>query len=681
MNAFGDRSADVRTARQKLPTATYRLQVRPGFDLFDVAAQVPYLASLGVDTLYLSPLLPSSHGSAHGYDVIAWNGVDPQRGGPQGWEALRTQAASHGLSILIDIVPNHTGIGIPDENAPWSSVLSEGQASPYARWFDIEWLDGKIRWYRRFFAVDSLAGLRVELEDVFDATHETILGWARTEGVVGLRVDHPDGLADPLGYLARLRSLVGDDAWLLIEKILEPGETLPTEWPVDGTTGYDALAEVTAVLVDSSGAATLTGAYRELTGDHLSFHEHVAAGKREVATTILRPEVRRLQRVDPSKSEDEIVDAVVAMPVYRDYSVVDEYAIRFGQVSGAVMAKGVEDTAYYRYSRFAALNEVGGDPGLLDRARSAVEEWHTAQRARQQAAPRSMTTLSTHDTKRGEDIRARLAVLAELPTEWAALARTLMAVAPLPDGPFAYLLWQTFAGAGFIARERMHAYAGKAMREASTSTNWISPNPAFEDAVHAVIERAYDDPAVHTPLAEFVEKITPYGWVNSLSQKLLQLTMPGVPDVYQGTETWEDSLVDPDNRRPVDFGALAAQLGELTEPPPVDASGSAKLWLTAHLLRARRDRSDLFTSYRHLAVRGAATDHALAYDRGGAIAVATRLPAGLERAGGWGDATIEVGRTPLHDVLSGRSYAGEVALADLLSTYPCALLVKTAASS
>ena len=286
-----------------------------------------------------------------------------------------------------------------------------------------------------------------------------------------------------------------------------------------------------------------------------------------------------------------------------------------------------------------------------------------------------MTTLSTHDTKRGEDVRARLAVLAEIPAEWKALARTLMQTAPLPDRPFAYLLWQTFAGAGFIERERMHAYAEKAMREASTSTNWLSPNASFEDTVHAVIERAYDDPTVHAPLAAFVEKITPYGWANSLSQKLLQLTMPGVPDVYQGTETWEDSLVDPDNRRPVDFDALAARLRALTAPPPVDACGDAKLWLTSRVLRARREHPELFAGYRHVTVRGTAGQHAIAYDRGGAIAVATRLPVGLERGGGWGATSVDVGGAGRREVLTGRSYTGEVLLADLLSTYPAALLI------
>jgi (1->4)-alpha-D-glucan 1-alpha-D-glucosylmutase len=269
-------------------------------------------------------------------------------------------------------------------------------------------------------------------------------------------------------------------------------------------------------------------------------------------------------------------------------------------------------------------------------------------------------------------------VLAEVPEHWTGLARALMDLAPLPDRPFAYLLWQTFAGAGLIDRERMHVYAEKAMREAGTSTSWLDPRAAFEEAVHAVVDRAYDDPAVHEPLAAFVDEITPYGWTNSLGQKLVQLTMPGVPDVYQGTELWEDSLVDPDNRRPVDFAATAALLDRLdsdVQPPPVDATGAAKLWVVSRALRLRRDWPDLFTGYERAGVRGPAAEHAVAFDRGGAITVATRLPVGLRRAGGWRDTVIDlVGRAT--DAISGVTYRGEIALADLLADYPVALLVR-----
>ena len=621
------------------PSSTYRLQVNHTFDLHQAADVCDYLATLGVGDVYLSPLLPSSKGSDHGYDVIAFDRIDPQRGGGDGWTRLLAAARSRRLGVVVDIVPNHTGVAIPAENAAWWDVLKFGRSSAYASWFDIEWARGRIllpvlgddfspsqleivesseqpelcyfehrfpiapgtlggtpaevhdrqayelvgfrradaeQNYRRFFAVTSLAGLRVEDPAVFEATHAAITRWVRDDGIDGLRVDHPDGLVDPVGYVQRLRDLLGTDRWLVIEKILEPGEALPEDWPVDGTTGYDALAEVGPLFVDASTEAEFDSLYRSLVGDELDFHEHVAVGKRNAVTTILRAEVERLARLVPNTAgaSAALAELLVAFPVYRSYlptgseylaeaiatvrttrpdldaaigtlvprlsDPADELCARFQQTSGAVMAKGVEDTAYYRYTRFVALNEVGGDP-----SRFGVEPdaFHEAQSLRQLVAPQSMTTLSTHDTKRGEDVRARLAVLSEFPAEWSTLVRGLMSAAPLPDASFAYLLWQTFVGVGFIERDRMHAYAEKAMREAAVSTTWVDPDEAFEAAVHRVVDAAYDDPAVRDPLAEFIALITPYGWSNALSQKLIQLTQPGAPDVYQGSELWDDSLV------------------------------------------------------------------------------------------------------------------------------------------
>ncbi|HET8582062.1 MAG TPA: malto-oligosyltrehalose synthase [Jatrophihabitans sp.] len=755
------------------PTSTYRLQVRGSFDLYAAADACDYLATLGAGAAYLSPLLPSARGSEHGYDVVGFDTIDAQRGGVDGWTHLLAATRARSLDVVVDIVPNHTGVADAAENPAWWDVLRLGRGSVYASWFDIDWscgrvllpvlgddftpdqlsvVDGELRYfehrfplaagtapapgepasrvhdrqhyelasyrradteqnYRRFFAVSTLAGLRVEDDAVFDATHREIARWVREDGINGLRVDHPDGLADPLGYLTRLRELAGPDTWLLVEKILETGERLPDCWPVDGTTGYDALAEVCGVFVDPAAEPVLDRAYGEFTGDHRSCAEHVAAGKRAAAETILSAEVARLARLVPdvAQAREALTELLVAFPVYRSYlpeggshlavaleraraarpdlaaafdalaprlaDPADELCARFQQTSGAVMAKGVEDTAFYRYTRFVALNEVGGDPSRFG---IGLDEFHAAQAQRQQSAPRGMTTLSTHDTKRGEDVRARLAVLAELPREWSALAHELMTARPLPDRPFAYLLWQTFAGAGFVARERMHAYAEKAMREAATSTTWTAPHAAFEAAVHAVVDAAYDDAVVHDPLAAFVSRITPFGWTNALGQKLVQLTMPGVPDVYQGTELWDDSLVDPDNRRPVDFEARRALLDDLDgrdDPPPIDASGAAKLWAVSRALRLRRNWPDLFDAYAPLAATGPAAAHAVAFDRGGAITVATRLPVGLAQAGGWGDTSLDLGG-PATDVITGRRVTREVPLADLLDTYPVALLVR-----
>jgi (1->4)-alpha-D-glucan 1-alpha-D-glucosylmutase len=572
--------------------------------------------------------------------------------------------------------------------------------------------------YRRFFAVTELAGLRVEQPAVFDDTHAEILRWVTDYGVSGIRIDHPDGLVDPGGYLDRLASRA-PGTWITVEKITEPGEALPVEWPVAGMTGYDALSEVNALLVDPAADGSMTQLYQELTGDLRNFADHIADGKRLIATTILQAEIRRMSRLIPDSvcTETDAVDALtelaVAFGVYRSYlplglehleqarqlatgrrpevsatvdalwsrlsDPADELCLRFQQVTGAVMAKGVEDTAYYRYNRLIGLNEVGGYPGTFG---SGTAEFHAAQQRRQVSAPEGMTTLSTHDTKRGEDIRARLAVLAEIADEWRGVALQLLELAPIPNRAFGYLLWQTFAATGLIDRDRMHAYAEKAMREAADGTGWIDPEADFEASVHAAVDAAYDHPEVRRLLTGLASRIDPYGWSNSVSQKLIQLTMPGIPDVYQGSELWEDSLVDPDNRRPVDFGARRSLLERLTSTdapdaaPVLDGTAAAKLWITTSALRTRRDRPELFNQYTALLVDGAAQDHLVAFDRGGAITLATRLPVALEAAGGWQDTQLVLPVGSYRDSLTGRVHTGSVTAAELLATYPVALLLK-----
>jgi (1->4)-alpha-D-glucan 1-alpha-D-glucosylmutase len=353
----------------------------------------------------------------------------------------------------------------------------------------------------------------------------------------------------------------------------------------------------------------------------------------------------------------------------------DELACRMQQLSGATMAKGVEDTAFYRYARFVGLNEVGGDPGEFG---LSVAEFHALQEARQNRWPDTMTALSTHDTKRGEDVRARLAVLAELPGPLAEFAGAFLAATEIPSRPFAYFLAQTLAGAGPIERARLQAYAEKAMREAAQETRWTEPNPDYEQVVHGAIDRAYDDPALSAAWAALEARVADPGRSNGLSQKLVQLTMPGVPDTYQGTELWEDSLVDPDNRRPVDYAARAELLAAVLAGgalPPVDDGGAAKLLVTTTALRLRRDAPELFGSYTPLTADGAAADHVVAYDRGGAVTVATRLPVALAARGGWSDTALTLDGD-WTDRLTGRTYAGPIRLADLLATYPVALLTR-----
>ncbi|WBB68922.1 malto-oligosyltrehalose synthase [Micromonospora sp. WMMD812] len=753
--------------------ATYRVQIRPGFDLDATAGLAGYLADLGVTHLYSAPLLTAAPGSAHGYDVVDHRAVNPELGGEAGRQRLLRALRAAGLGLVVDIVPNHAGVAVPAANPAWWDVLRRGRSSAYARWFDIDWdrgrlllpvladspdalddlkiVDGELRYhehrfpiadgtdggtaravhdrqhyelvswrrgdaeltYRRFFAVSDLAGLRVEDPEVFAATHAEILRWAAAGEVDGIRVDHPDGLRDPGGYLARLRA-AAPAVWLVVEKILEYGEELP-DWPVHGTTGYEALAAVSGLFVDPAAEGDFTALDTRLVGRHTSWEDLTHATKLAAATRLLAAELTRLAalvpEVPPPAARAALAELAAAFPVYRGYpphgarhlaaarseagrrrpdlagaldavtrrlrDPGDELAQRFPQLTGAVMAKGVEDTAFYRWSRFVALNEVGGTPAHFG---VPPAEFHRFVAARGVRWPAAMTALSTHDTKRSEDVRARLAVLSELPHRWAERVSRWMAVAELPDPAFAHLLWQTAVGAWPIPRERLHAYGEKAAREASVSTSWADPDPAFEQAMHAVVDRMYDDPELHAELTAFADEITPAGWSNALGQKLVQLAMPGVPDLYQGTELWDNSLVDPDNRRPVDFAVRRDLLARLDAGwrPPVDAGGAAKLLVVSRTLRLRRSRPDLFTGYRPVPARGPAGPHTVAFDRGGAVAVATRLPLRLARAGGWRDTILSLPVHNLTDLFTGRVYSGgETRLADLLATYPVALLAPT----
>ena len=746
-----------------IPSSTYRLQINRRFTLDDAARLIGYLSDLGVGAVYLSPILQSTMGSDHGYDTTDASSVDHDRGGEPGLKQLLTSARLGDLGVIIDIVPNHLGIEHPIENPAWWDVLRLGRDSPYASWFDIDWsrgrivvpvlgddpqlsvVDGELRYfehrfplapgswsegedaaavhdrqhyelihhsrgnqelnYRRFFAITTLAGVRVEDPEVFAATHALIRTWCE-DGVTGLRIDHPDGLRDPLDYLDRLRSF-GAQQWITVEKILESGEELPASWPVAGTTGYDAMHEVNGVFIDPDHERDFTVLYQRLTGDQSMISDHIEAGKRMAVEVLLPAEVRRMAALAPDVPDalPALAEIAIAFDVYRSYlpdgvadldhaiatakqrrpelaAVIDQLstrlhdhcddlALRMQQLSGAVMAKGVEDTAYYRYSRFIALNEVGGDPGQFG---IPLQDFHAIQVARQARLPASMTSLSTHDTKRGEDVRARLAVLSEIPEPWADFVELFLDMTAIPNRLFGYFVAQTLVGVGPIEPARLHAYAEKAMREASDGTTWTAPDAAFEKAVHEAVDSAYEEPRLRAAWDQMDSLVTAPGWSNSLGQKLVQLTMPGVPDVYQGTELWDDSLVDPDNRRPVDFARRIQLLEELGDgPPSIDETGAAKLWITRQALRLRRTRPDWFNDYRLVGASGATHDHLIGFDRGGAITLATRLPIGLAASGGWGGTTVDIPGSYV-DVLTGRRWRGTVAMQDLLATYPVALL-------
>ncbi|WP_028642777.1 malto-oligosyltrehalose synthase [Nocardioides sp. URHA0020] len=749
----------------RVPVSTYRLQITESFNLVEAAGRLSYLHDLGVDWVYLSPLLAAEPGSTHGYDVATFDHVDPARGGAEGLATLVAEARRLGMGVLVDIVPNHVGVATPDEDAWWWDVLQHGRESEHAHAFDIDWAagDGKlllpvvgdgdedaievvgdelryhdlrfplapdtstheeqhyrlVNWheaddnlnYRRFFAVNSLAAVRVEDPEVFAETHIEIRRWFDEGLVDGLRVDHPDGLRDPERYLEDLAALTGG-AYVLVEKILEPGETLSADWATQGTTGYDALGHIDRVLTDPTGQEPLDALETRLRGGPVDWAEMIHGTKREVADGILHSEVRRITRevrrmttAAPFTSvEDAIAELLACFPVYRSYlpeglehlehafDLAREHrpdlaatydvlhpiltdgwsppARRFQQTSGMVMAKGVEDCAFYRYSRLTSLNEVGGDPSVFA---VSVDDFHAAMAERQRDWPLAMTTLSTHDTKRGEDVRARITALAELPDAWAAALDELLALAPLPDAGFGSLLWQAILGAWPVSpdpdlRDRLHGYAEKAMREAGDRTTWTEPDEAYESAVHAAVDTAFDDADVRRVLDGLIARVDDAGRSNALAAKLVAITMPGVPDVYQGSELWEQSLVDPDNRRFVDFDHRAAVLAGTAED-----DAATKLQVTREALTLRRDRPELFTTYAPVGASGPAAGHVLAFDRGGAITVATRLPVGLATTG-WADTTLDLPAGTWRDVLTG-SVASPV-LADLLDTHPVALLIR-----
>ncbi len=763
----------------RTPASTYRLQIRESFDLNAAATIAGYVHGLGADWLYLSPLLTAEEGSDHGYDVVDHSLIDPARGGRAGLDAASAAAHALGLGLLVDIVPNHVGVATPKQSLWWWDLLTHGRQSRYAEAFDVDWdfgggkvripvlgdephpafeiIDGELAYYenrfplapgtaddgaspsqihsrqnyelmnwrradaelnyRRFFAVNTLAGIRVEIPWVFDESHAEIIRWI-TEGLAdGLRVDHPDGLADPAGYLDALAAAT-DGAYVLVEKILEGDEQLPTSWATSGTTGYDALADVDRVLVDPAGRTALDALDCTLRDsiEPVSWARLIHSTKRAIADGILRSEVLRLERDfgdATSQPSDGIADALAELlacfPVYRSYlplgiehlneavRLAKEYrpelslriddllptlsdphhpaAIRFQQTSGMVMAKGVEDTAFYRYTRLGSLTEVGADPSEFS---IGIEEFHRRHQLRQASFPSSLTTLSTHDTKRGEDVRARISVLAEIPTEWAAILGQLRTAAPLGDGPLESLLWEAIVGAWPASRERLHAYAEKAAREAGNSTRWTAPREEFEARMHALIDSAFDDEHVVGILEDVLDTVRQPGWSNSLSAKVIQLTAPGVPDVYQGSELWETSLVDPDNRRPVDFDERQLYLAAIDAGahPPIDESGAAKLLVTSRALRLRRDRPEFFTRYAAIEAYGSAAKHVVSFDRGEALTVATRLPIGLVRHGGWGDTSVIVAGRPVTDVFTGQHFdGGTLRLSEVLERYPVALLV------
>jgi (1->4)-alpha-D-glucan 1-alpha-D-glucosylmutase len=605
-------------------TCLYRLQLTPEFGFARAREVLPYLRALGVSHLYLSPSFEARAGSTHGYDQTDPRTIRAELGGDEEFRRLCEEAPG----VVLDIVPNH--MAVDDANPFW----------PDPKIFDIDEETGR---HRRFFSIDELAGVRQEDEEVFELTHAKALELVREGLVDGLRIDHPDGLRDPAGYFRRLRDHGVEHVW--IEKILEPGERL-RDWPVDGTTGYEFLNDVAQVFVDPRAEERLTRLYREFSGETRSYEELADEAKLDEARQTFQPEVERLRRLWDAP---ELERSLAAFHVYRTYVEPwsgrveeddrryvaearipdelartlllehrsperDEFVARFQQTTGPVHAKGVEDTAFYRYWRLAALNEVGGDPGRFG---LPVDEFHRGNAERAERFPLQLLTTYTHDTKRSDDVRARLVGLTWLPEEWEELVRR---VGPGDVDPNdAYMALQTVVGSWGIGAERLDAYVEKALREGKRTSSWIDPDEEAERRV----QRYARELQANADVERFAMLLRPVGQWISLGMQMLKLTCPGVPDIYQGDGIEVLTLVDPDNRLPIDWERRFRAIGD---PSP-------KLQQLLHVLGIRNGLPEVFLgAYEPLD----AGPDAVSFVRGGQVRVTVPV-----RPGG-GEPTLEL---------------------------------------
>ncbi|MGA7802341.1 MAG: malto-oligosyltrehalose synthase [Gammaproteobacteria bacterium] len=879
----------------RIPTATYRLQFNSGFTFQRAAELVSYLAQLGVSHCYASPYLRARSGTEHGYDIVDHNALQPELGDWASYQTFTDALAAHGMGQILDMVPNHMGVG-GNDNVWWLDVLENGEASRFAPYFDIDWrpvkegLRGKVLvpllgdhygavlengqlnltfdedagtfsayyyehrlpidpstyadilgagldrlasrlgddstelaeyqslitafqnlparsepasdkraernrdkellkrrladlcrqhraisesvghaaarfngtpgqpqtfdplhhlierqcyrlayWkvaadeinYRRFFDINDLAGLRMDNPEVFEATHALVLELIASGRLDGLRIDHPDGLYDPLGYYRRLQSAIAHAVgrsdnhsgagplfrYVVVEKILASYERLPEDWPVHGTTGYEFAALLNGLFINPESERTLSRLYGRFIGGTLNFDDLLYERKRLIIRTTLSSELTVLANLLDAVAQadrhtrdftlnglrDALTQVVACFPVYRTYvtservseadrryvdwaitqadkrspaadvSILDfirsillidrqvprspellarivQFAMKFQQYTAPAMAKGLEDTALYVYNRLVSVNEVGDDPRHLGTSPGA---FHHANQERLQSWPHAMLATSTHDAKRSEDVRARINVLSELTDEWrlhvGRWSRVNRSKKPIVDGQPApsrndeYLLYQSLIGAWPLEaldaaaletfQRRIEDYMLKAVRESKVVTSWINPNTEYEEAVVQFIRRLLGNGGRTPFLADFLPfqaRVARFGLLNSLSQTLLKLLSPGVPDLYQGTELWTFSLVDPDNRRAVDFERRRALLEELcgrAAREPLDGlarelrdaleDGRAKLYLTWRALQVRRRHPDLFQQgdYLPLAADGACAGHICAFAR------------------------------------------------------------------
>ncbi|WLP90433.1 malto-oligosyltrehalose synthase [Gordonia sp. NB41Y] len=764
------------------PIATYRVQLTPDFGFADVIDTLDHIAALGVSHIYLSPIGTAMPGSTHGYDWVPPPGVASALGGRDGLRVLRSAARERGLGLVIDIVPNHTGVAEVLRNPWFADLLQHGPGSRYAAFFDadfsldngcdgalalpvlasdgdlgpltvdtrgvlryhdhafptapgtlggtpqevharqhyrlVPWDSGMIG-YRRFFTIDQLAGLRQEDPTVYDATHAWLRDLVEADLIDGVRVDHPDGLWDPVDYLGRLRGDLGTDRLLWIEKILAADEPLEPALPVDGTTGYDQMRIIDALFTAPSGIVELSEIHEHTTGipgdaGWLRDSEHNR--KLSTLTEMFPAEHRRLVRAvthsDPSADIAAVTAAtaelIAGLGVYRaDYpslrprleataariaerrpDLADALATivtattnpgsaataRLAQTCGAVTAKSVEDSLFYRTARLVSAQEVGSDPADPT---LPLRDFHAHNVVRAADWPRAMTAASTHDTKRGEDVRARIALLAQVPERWSQLVRQVWAAAPPPDHLTGYFLLQNVIGVWPVdsgrpvavddaLRERLCAYARKAARESGLRTSWTDVDTEFEAALDAWVHTLTTAP-VSTPIDAFVARIASAWEQEALARKAIGLLGPGVPDIYQGTEWFEDSLVDPDNRRPVDYDR------SVDHP---------KTRLVAAALGVRATHPEAFGpggDYRPIHADGSAADHIIAFARGvdgeppSVVMITARFTHSLLEADA-AATTVTLPPGSWVDLLDDNTHSGTVDVATLRAHHPVAVL-------
>jgi 4-alpha-glucanotransferase len=639
------------------PVSTIRIQFNKDFTFRRLDELIPFFVDLGVRTIYASPVFKAVAGSMHGYDVIDPLSINPEIGSEEELIQLSQKLSAAGIGWMQDIVPNH--MAFHKSNAWANDVMENGPASAYADFFDGVWSgdpffdkdsDKAGRKYRRFFTIDDLICLNMQSQKVFDRYHELIVKLVRNGTFKGLRVDHVDGLYDPEEYLRRLRDLVGPDTYIVVEKILEPGEDLNNRWPVQGTTGYEFLAVVNNLFTWPGAENSFNDLYKQISPGKKSFEDRVIDNKRFILFNYMTGELDNLTRYfstlklnDGNEGLDTIRDAIgevlVRCPVYRFYSndqnamdeLVDECRVhrpdlaasfdqidhaisknkkfykRLMQFTGPLMAKGVEDTLMYTFNRFIGHNEVGDSP---DEFGASTSTFHDIMIQRLSEWPLALNATATHDTKRGEDARMRLDVLTDIAPEWSEKVRHWISINKSQLDPNdEYLIYQALISSwtgepSAEYFERLEKYISKALREAKVNSNWESPNEEYESTVVQFAHKILDGQSEFTQsFVPFARKVADHGVVNSLSQLLLKITCPGVPDIYQGSLSWDFSFVDPDNRRPVDYNAIQ--------------SDTTKLGLTKKLLHIRNDHEKIFTHghYRPLKVTGTHSRHVIAFGR------------------------------------------------------------------